>query len=359
MRTRVINIGNIKIGGENPILVQSMTNTKTSDIKSTINQIHKLEKAGCEIIRCSVPDIKSAEALSLIKKNIKIPLVADIHFDYKLALLSLKNGADKIRINPGNMKKKEVLEIVKEAKSRNSVIRIGVNSGSLPELRLKTKHDDVEKRADLMVQKAGEFITDFENLGFKNIIVSLKSSDVETSVLCYKNFSEKFDYPTHVGITESGSIFSGSIKSSIGLGLILKEKIGNTIRVSLSSDPVWEVRAGFLILQALGLRKKFPNIISCPTCSRTTIDVIKLVEETEKILYSINWSLGKICPIKIAIMGCVVNGPGEAREADIGICGAGNKVSFFKHGKLEETFDIKYLKNKFVKEINGFINSKH
>jgi (E)-4-hydroxy-3-methylbut-2-enyl-diphosphate synthase len=355
MQTRVINIGNIKIGGDNPVLVQSMTNTKTYDIKSTVNQINKLEKAGCEIIRCSVPDIKSAEALKEIKKNIRIPLAADIHFDYKLALLSLKNGADKIRINPGNMKKKEVLEIVKEAKLRNSAIRIGVNSGSLSELRLKTKHDDFEKRAHLMMQKSGEFISDFENLNFKNIVVSLKSSDIETSVLAYKKFSKKFNYPTHIGITESGSIFSGSIKSSIGLSLILRENIGNTIRVSLSSDPIWEVRAGFLILQALGLRKKFPDIISCPTCSRTTIDVIKLVEETEKIIYSIDWFGEKTCPITIAIMGCIVNGPGEARESDFGICGAGKKVSFFRNGKLEETFDIKKLKNKFMKELNKFI----
>ncbi|MFC1546576.1 flavodoxin-dependent (E)-4-hydroxy-3-methylbut-2-enyl-diphosphate synthase [bacterium] len=351
-KTKKIKIGDIYIGGTDQVLVQSMTNTDTSDVLSTVRQIKKLEKAGCEIIRCSVPDMKSCEALLEIKKRISVPLIADIHFDHRIALKALENGADKIRINPGNMKKKEVLELVKSARDKKRVIRIGVNSGSLGILRSqKSFHNNVEKRAELMVSKVSEYINDFEKEKFNNIVVSLKASDIGTTINAYKLFNKKFKYPVHIGITEAGPLFQGSIKSSVGLGMLLSQGIGDTIRVSLSADPVWEVRAGYVILQSLGLRRKMPEIISCPTCARTTIDVINLAKRIENIAYGFDWSKDKACPIKIAVMGCVVNGPGEAKEADIGICGAGDKICFFKEGKIEKKFSLNLLEEVFIKEI--------
>ncbi|MCP4482702.1 MAG: flavodoxin-dependent (E)-4-hydroxy-3-methylbut-2-enyl-diphosphate synthase [bacterium] len=330
-----VKIGCLELGSNKKVIVQSMTNTDTKNIEETVAQIHRLERVGCELVRVSVPDKESALALKKIKEQITIPLVADIHFEAKLALLAIENGADKIRINPGNIRRETLLEIINLAKKFNVAIRIGVNAGSLKSL----EHQSIEKKAELMVAKALEYISDFEAQDFKNLVVSLKSSDIRTSILAYELFASKSEYPLHLGITEAGSKFTGAIKSSVGLGILLYKGIGNTIRVSLSSDPIFEVFAAYNILQGLGLRQKYPEIISCPTCARTTIDVINLVEKVENLVYSCDWSGTKKNNLKVAVMGCVVNGPGEAKEADFGICGAGNKVAFFEDGKIIDTFD--------------------
>ena len=391
--TRKIKIGNIFLGGDSPIVVQSMTNTDTKDVAKTIEQIKKLEKAGCELVRCSVPDVESAIALQKIKAGIKIPLVADIHFDYKLALLAIANGADKIRINPGNMQKEHLKQVIAAALEKDIAIRIGVNAGSLKE-EAKTEischpvssfchpeqsegsrfftepalseanvfrmtdcaqHDKATEKASFMVEKALEYIDYFEQNGFEKLVVSLKSSDVKTSLAAYKLFSQKSDYPLHLGITEAGSIFGGTIKSSVGLALILNEGLGDTIRVSLSSDPVWEIFAAYNILASLGFPQKYPNIISCPTCSRTTIEVIELVKEVENIIYSLDWSGDKKLKLTIAVMGCIVNGPGEAKEADFGVCGAGNKVAIFEKGKILKTVERGELRGEFFGKLGEWL----
>ncbi len=331
-KTRVVKVGKVLIGGNNQIVVQSMTNTSTTNITKTVNQIKQLTRAGCEMIRASAPDEASCLAFKEIKKQIKIPIVADIHFDYKLAILAMENGADKIRINPGNLRKEHLAKIIEIANKKNVAIRVGVNSGSL-----NAKHSG--DKAEFMVEKALEYIDYFEENGFENLVISLKSSDVKTSFSAYEKFRQKSDYPLHLGITESGSLFLGAIKSSVGLALLLEHGIGDTLRVSLTDDPIWEVFAGYKILQALGLRQKYPDIISCPTCARTSLGVIPLVKKIEKLIWSLNWSEIGSLPIKIAIMGCVVNGPGEAKEADFGFCGTGNKISVFEHGKIVKTFE--------------------
>lgn len=312
-QTRIVKIGDKVIGGSNPILIQSMTNTKTEDVNATVTQIQKLYKAGCDIIRCAVPTLEAALALKDIKKQISIPLVADIHFDYKLAIAAMENGADKIRINPGNIGSKERLQaVVTVAKERNIPIRVGVNSGSL-EKNLVEKYHGVT--AEGIVESAMDKVHMIEDMGYDNLVISIKSSDVLMCVKAHEYIAQKTNYPLHVGITESGTIISGNIKSAIGLGLILHQGIGDTIRVSLTGDPLEEVKSAKLILRTLGLRKGGIEVVSCPTCGRTQINLIELANQVETMVADIPLD------IKVAVMGCVVNGPGEAKEADIGIAG--------------------------------------
>ncbi len=325
-KTKVISIGDKVIGGGNPILIQSMTNTKTEDIAATIAQILKLQEAGCEIIRCTVPNLAAAQAIGEIKKAISIPLVADIHFDYQMAIVAMENGADKIRINPGNIGSREkVAEVVKVAKSRNIPIRVGVNSGSL-EKELVEKYHGVT--AEGIVESALDKVHMIEELGYDNLVISIKSSDVMMSVKAHELLAGKTPYPLHVGITESGTILSGNIKSAIGLGIILNQGIGDTIRVSLTGDPVEEIKSAKLILRTLGLRKGGIEVVSCPTCGRTNIDLIGLANQVEQMVQ------GYDLDIKVAVMGCAVNGPGEAKEADIGIAGGINEGLLMKKGEI-------------------------
>ena len=322
--TKVVQIGDKKIGGGNPILIQSMTNTKTEDVDATVAQIHALEKAGCEIIRCAVPTIEAAEALGKIKKQIHIPLVADIHFDYRLAIAAIENGADKIRINPGNIgDASRVQAVVDKAKEHGIPIRVGVNSGSL-EKNLVEKYGGVT--AEGLVESAMDKVHMIEEMGYDNLVVSIKSSDVLMCVKAHELIADQCKYPLHVGITESGTLLAGNIKSSIGLGLILHQGIGDTIRVSLTGDPTEQIKSAKLILKTLGLRKGGIEVVSCPTCGRTKIDLIGLANQVEQMVADIPLD------IKVAVMGCVVNGPGEAKEADIGIAGGIGEGLLIKKG---------------------------
>lgn len=326
--TKVINIGSIKIGGGNPVAIQSMTNTKTEDASATINQILELEKAGCDIIRCAVPSMEAAQALKEIKKSIHIPLVADIHFDYKLAIAAIENGADKIRINPGNIGDKDrVKAVVMAAKEKNIPIRVGVNSGSL-EKEIIEEYGKVT--AEGLVKSALLQVKTIEDMGYENIVISIKSSDVLMCIKAHEIIAKETKYPLHVGITESGTILSGNIKSAIGLGNILYQGIGDTIRVSLTGNPVEEVHSAKLILKTLGLRKGGITVVSCPTCGRTQIDLIGLAGKVEEMVKTVDTDKD----IKIAVMGCVVNGPGEAREADIGIAGGKGEGLLIKKGEV-------------------------
>ena len=321
--TKKVKIGDKVIGGGNPILIQSMTNTHTEDTESTVRQILELERAGCDIIRCTVPTIEAANSIKEIKKQIHIPLVADIHFDYRMAIAAMENGADKIRINPGNIGSTEKIKaVVDVAKERNIPIRVGVNSGSL-EKELVEKYHGVT--AEGIVESAIDKVRIIEDLGYDNLVVSIKSSDVLMCVKAHKLIAEKLNYPLHVGITESGTAFSGSIKSSIGLGLILSEGIGDTIRVSLTDNPVKEIEAAKIILKTLGLRKGGIEVVSCPTCGRTRIDLIGLASKVEEMVSQYDLD------IKLAVMGCVVNGPGEA---DLGIAGGDGCGVLIKHGEI-------------------------
>ena len=324
--TKKVKIGDKVIGGGSPILIQSMTNTHTEDTESTVKQILELEKAGCDIIRCTVPTIEAANSIKEINKQIHIPLVADIHFDYRMAIAAMENGADKIRINPGNIGSTEKIKaVVDVAKERNIPIRVGVNSGSL-EKELVEKYHGVT--AEGIVESAIDKVRIIEDLGYDNLVVSIKSSDVLMCVKAHKLIAEKLNYPLHVGITESGTAFSGSIKSSIGLGLILSEGIGDTIRVSLTDNPVKEIEAAKIILKTLGLRKGGIEVVSCPTCGRTRIDLIGLASKVEEMVSQYDLD------IKLAVMGCVVNGPGEAKEADLGIAGGDGCGVLIKHGEI-------------------------
>ena len=324
--TKVIDIGGVKIGGTYPVAIQSMTNTKTEDVKATVEQILRLEAAGCEIIRCAVPTMEAAEALGEIKKQIHIPLVADIHFDYRLAIAAIENGADKIRINPGNIGSEDrVKAVVDKAKEYGVPIRVGVNSGSL-EKPLLEKYGGVT--AEAIVESALDKVHMIENMGYDNLVVSIKSSNVLMCVRAHELIAKECPYPLHVGITESGTVYSGNVKSSVGLGIILYEGIGNTIRVSLTGDPAEEIRTAKLILKTLGLRKGGIEVVSCPTCGRTKIDLIGLATEVEKMVAD------STLDIKVAVMGCVVNGPGEAREADIGIAGGIGEGLLIKKGEV-------------------------
>ncbi len=324
--TKVVQIGNKKIGGGNPILIQSMTNTRTEDVKATVEQIKRLEAAGCDIIRSTVPTLEAAQAIKEIKKEISIPLVADIHFDYKMAIAAIENGADKIRINPGNIGSHEkVKEVVKAAKERNVPIRVGVNSGSL-EKNLVEKYGGVT--AEGIVESALDKVKLIEDMGYDHLVISIKSSDVLMCVKAHEILAEKTNHPLHVGITESGTIISGNIKSAMGLGLILNQGIGDTIRVSLTGDPVEEIKSAKIILRTLGLRKGGIEIVSCPTCGRTKIDLIGLANQVENMVEDIPLD------IKVAVMGCAVNGPGEAKEADIGIAGGIGEGLLIKKGEI-------------------------
>lgn len=324
--TKVVKIGDRVIGGGNPILIQSMTNRRTEDVEATVAQIKRLTAAGCEIIRCTVPTMEAALALKEIKKQIEIPLVADIHFDYKMAIAAMENGADKIRINPGNIGSLERIKaVVDTAKERNIPIRVGVNSGSL-EKELVEKYHGVT--AEGIVESALDKVKIIEDLGYDNLVISIKSSDVLMCAKAHELIADKTDYPLHVGITEAGTLFSGNIKSAVGLGIILSQGIGDTIRVSLTGDPVEEIKSAKLILKTLGLRRGGIEVVSCPTCGRTKIDLIGLANQVETMAAEFPLD------IKVAVMGCVVNGPGEAKEADIGIAGGIGEGLLIKHGEI-------------------------
>ena len=325
--TKVIKIGDRVIGGGNPILIQSMTNTRTEDVQATVAQIQALTAAGCDIIRCAVPTMEAAEALTEIKKQIRIPLVADIHFDYKLALAAIEHGADKIRINPGNIGSRErVQAVVDAAKERKLPIRVGVNSGSL-EKELVEKYHGVT--AEGIVESALDKVHLIEDMGYDNLVISIKSSDVMMCAKAHELIAKETSYPLHVGITESGTLYSGNIKSAVGLGIILYQGIGDTIRVSLTGDPLEEIRSAKRILKTLGLRKGGIEVVSCPTCGRTQIDLIGLANQVERMVEDI-----PLNDIKVAVMGCVVNGPGEAKEADIGIAGGKGTGMLIKKGEI-------------------------
>lgn len=340
--TKEVKVGDRIIGKNNPIIIQSMTNTDTRDIKSTVEQIKRLEKAGCEIIRVSVPDKDSAEAIREIKKNIKIPLIADIHFDYRLAILSIENGVDGLRINPGNIGSEDrVKEVIKKAKERNIKIRIGVNGGSLE----KSIINEYGNGAMAMVKSALKHIKILEDLDFYNTVISLKASDIFRTIEAYEEFSKISDYPLHIGITESGTIQKGTVKSSIGIGYLLMKGIGDTIRVSLTADPVEEIYVAKNILSSLDLDLDSIKIISCPTCARTKINLIDIAEKVEKKLDGIKK------PLKVAIMGCAVNGPGEAKEADIGIAGGNGEAILFKKGKVIRKLSEKEIEKVLLEEI--------
>ncbi len=346
--TKEIRIGDVVIGGNHPVAIQSMTNTKTEDIKGTIEQIHRLEAAGCEIVRCTVPTLEAAEALREIKKNIQIPLVADIHFDYRMAIAAIENGADKIRINPGNIGGEERLRaVVDKAKEYEIPIRVGVNSGSL-EKTLLEKYGAVT--AEGIVESALDKVRMIEEMEYDNLVVSIKSSDVMMCVKAHELIAEQCPYPLHVGITEAGTVYSGNIKSSIGLGIILYEGIGNTIRVSLTGDPAEEIRSAKLILKTLGLRKGGIEVVSCPTCGRTQIDLIGLANQVEKMVQEFPLDL------KVAVMGCVVNGPGEAREADIGIAGGKGEGLLIKKGEVVKKVKEEELLETLRRELQNWEN---
>lgn len=324
--TKVIRIGDRVIGGGHPILIQSMTNTKTDDIKNTVAQIQELTRAGCDIIRCAVPDMEAAKALKEIKKQISIPLVADIHFDYKLAIAAMENGADKIRINPGNIGSTERIKAVVDcAKEREIPIRVGVNSGSL-EKHLVEQFGGVT--AEGLVMSAMDQVHRIEDMGYDNLVISIKSSDVMMCVRAHELINEQTDYPLHVGITEAGTLMRGNIKSAVGLALILGQNIGDTIRVSLTGAPINEIKSAKLILKTLGLRQGGIEVVSCPTCGRTNIDLIGLANQVENLVEAYPLD------IKVAVMGCVVNGPGEAKEADLGIAGGLKEGLLIKHGEI-------------------------
>jgi (E)-4-hydroxy-3-methylbut-2-enyl-diphosphate synthase len=342
-KTKQISLGGLKIGGGAPVVVQSMTKTDTRDVPSTVAQVKRLQTAGCEAVRVAVLNAEAAVAIRSIIKRIHIPLIADVHFDHKLALIALENGADGLRINPGNIGSRlKVREVVSAARDKGVPIRIGVNAGSLEkDLLKKYKHPT----AKALVQSAGRHIKMLEDLKFRSIKVSLKASDVMRTVEAYRLFSEKFSYPVHIGISEAGPAFSGTVKSAVGLGILLSEGIGDTIRVSLTADPVEEVKVAYEILKSLHLRQIGPELISCPTCGRCQVDIRGIVEKVETKLSSVKK------PIKVAVMGCVVNGPGEAREADIGIAGGKGMGILFKHGKVVKTLKERELFSTLMREI--------
>ncbi|WP_455788182.1 flavodoxin-dependent (E)-4-hydroxy-3-methylbut-2-enyl-diphosphate synthase [Acidaminococcus fermentans] len=325
-KSRTIAIGQVTIGGENPVAVQSMTNTKTENIPATVDQIHRLTDRGCEIIRCAVPTLEAAQALKEIRKQIAIPLVADIHFDYRLALAAMESGVDALRLNPGNIGGRDRVEkVVEAARQRQVPIRIGVNAGSLPkDLLEKYGHPT----AEALVEAAWRHIHILEEMDYNNIVISLKAHDVPLTLAAYRLMARECDYPLHVGITEAGTIRSGLIKSAVGIGTLLAEGIGDTIRVSLTGDPLAEIDAGFEILKSLGLRQHGPTLVSCPTCGRTCWSLEKVAKEVEARLAEIPE------PITVAVMGCVVNGPGEAREADVGIAGGKGEGLLFRKGQI-------------------------
>lgn len=344
--TKAVRIGDRIIGGGNPVLIQSMTNTRTEDVAATVGQIRRLTAAGCDIVRCTVPSMEAAAALKEIKKNISIPLVADIHFDYRLAIAAMENGADKIRINPGNIGSDDKLKtVVNAAKEHGIPIRVGVNSGSL-EKSIIEKYGHVTAQG--LVESALDKVKRIEDMGYDNLVISIKSSDVMMCIKAHELIARQTNYPLHVGITEAGTVNSGNIKSALGLGIILYQGIGDTIRVSLTGDPVEEVRSAKLILKTLGLRKGGIEVVSCPTCGRTQIDLIKLAAQVEEMTADIDLD------IKVAVMGCAVNGPGEAREADIGIAGGKGEGLLIKHGRIIRKVPEKELLDALRQELQNW-----
>ncbi|MBE5902753.1 MAG: flavodoxin-dependent (E)-4-hydroxy-3-methylbut-2-enyl-diphosphate synthase [Pseudobutyrivibrio sp.] len=344
MNTKEVKIGNRVIGGGNPILIQSMCNTKTQDVEATVAQILELEKAGCDIIRVAVPDMDAAKALSEIKKQIHIPLVADIHFDYRLAIAAIENGADKIRINPGNIGSIDRIKaVVEAAKAKNIPIRVGVNSGSL-EKNLVEKYGGVT--AEGLVESALDKVKIIEDLGYDNLVISIKSSDVMMCVKAHELIADKTEHPLHVGITEAGTVTAGNIKSACGLAMILSQGIGDTIRVSLTGAPIEEIKSAKLILRTLGLRKGGIEVVSCPTCGRTQIDLIGLANKVENMVEEFS-----DLNIKVAVMGCVVNGPGEAKEADLGVAGGIGEGLLIKHGEIVKKLPEDQLLNALREEL--------
>ena len=348
-KTAQIRIGNVSIGGTAPVVVQSMTNTRTDDVDATVSQITRLEEAGCEIVRVAIPDEPSAQAIRKIKPAISIPLIADIHFNYRLAIAAVEAGADGLRINPGNIGSPRKIKAVADcARDANVPIRVGVNSGSL-------EKDILEKyqgaTAEAMVESALRNVDILKSFDFDSIKVSIKASDVPRTVEAYRLFSSKTDIPVHLGVTEAGGLFPGIVKSSLGIGMLLAEGIGDTIRVSLTRDPVEEIRVGYEILKALGIRRRGPDIISCPTCGRCNIDLFDIAEAVEKRVFTMT------APIKIAVMGCVVNGPGEAREADIGIAGGDGKGVLFRKGRVVETLPQEDLTRVLLRELDDLETS--
>lgn len=355
-KTRSIYYGTVAVGGDAPVTVQSMTNTRTDDVPSTVCQIMELHNAGCELIRVAVPDMAAADALPSIIAQSPMPVIADIHFDYRLAIASLEAGIHGLRLNPGNIKNPEHIKtVVREAKSRNVPIRIGANAGSLSKEWLASTDQSLphdERVAQAMVQGAFSQINILQDLGFFDIVVSLKSSDVWTTIHAYRQMAQQCEYPFHLGITEAGPLVQGTVKSSIGIGLLLADGIGDTIRISLTDTPVKEVQVAHMILRSIGLRKVFPEIVSCPTCGRTRIPVIPIAREVEEKLAQIR------ADITVAVMGCEVNGPGEAREADIGIAGGDGFGILFKKGKVVERVPVEKLVDRLLFEITHMIQQK-
>ncbi|MFH1074581.1 MAG: flavodoxin-dependent (E)-4-hydroxy-3-methylbut-2-enyl-diphosphate synthase [Candidatus Firestonebacteria bacterium] len=345
-KTRPVFCGTIKIGGNAPVSIQSMTKTDTRDVRATVFQIKELEKAGCDIIRVAIPDEKAAKAIINIKKGIKIPLVADIHFNYKLALMSIEAGADKIRINPGNIGEEwKVKEIFAAAKSAKIPIRIGLNAGSIEKYTEKKRHEKASVTADKLVAKALEYVKFFEKNRFYDMVVSLKASDTMTTVNAYEKMAKHCDYPFHLGVTEAGTAITGTVKSSVGIGLLLSRGLGDTLRVSLAAEPKEEVKVGREILKALGLRKNESDLVVCPTCGRCEVDIFGMAKKVEDEMLK----LAK--PVKIAVMGCVVNGPGEAKEADLGLAGGKKSGLIFKNGKIIKKVSKNNLLKEFIKEL--------
>ncbi len=348
-KTRRIEVGDIAIGGDSLISVQSMTNTDTRDVESTVTQIHRLESAGCEIVRIAVPDTEAADKVAAIKKRTTIPIIADIHFDYRLALKSLDGGVDCLRINPGNIGSREkVAKVVAAAKDRGVPIRIGVNAGSLE----KGLEEKMGSTPAAMVESAKRHIGILEDLQFFDIKISLKASEVLETLEAYRMLAKEVDYPFHIGISEAGTLASGTIKSSVGLGILLSEGLGDTLRVSLSADPVEEVRVGFGILKSLGLRERGINLTSCPTCSRQEINVISLAREVEEALATVK------VPLHVAVMGCVVNGPGEAKKADIAVCGGKGIGVLYRNGEILRKVKREDLISELLKEIGLMVGEK-
>jgi (E)-4-hydroxy-3-methylbut-2-enyl-diphosphate synthase len=348
-KTRAIHVGAVQIGGDAPVVVQSMTCTDTRDIKGTVKQIKRLEKAGCEIVRVAIPDEEAAEAVKDIRRKISVPLIADIHFNHRLALAAIENGADAIRVNPGNIGKDKIMEVVRAAKSHGSAIRIGINSGSLEKDLLKKYGGP---KAAALVESALQNLDLIAGSGFENIKLSLKSSDVGTMIEAYRSVSEKTDFPLHLGVTEAGTLIQAAVKSSIGMGILLHDGIGDTIRVSVTGDPVSEMGVAYGILRALNIRRVGPDIISCPTCGRCEIDMMKLSRDVERRL------AGMKTYMKIALMGCVVNGPGEAAEADVGIAGGKRFGMLFKKGKSIRKIREEDFVQELMEEIKTMIDDR-
>ncbi len=352
-KTKQIMVGDVAIGGDAPIAVQSMTNTDTRNVESTVAQIERLQKSGCEIIRVAVPDIDAAIAIRKIRDQIYIPLIADIHFDYRLAIASMENGAQAIRINPGNLGGKEKLaKVVAAAKQHRVPIRVGVNSGSLEKDLVKKYGHPTAEKPDAMVESALRNVALLEDLDFYETKISLKSSDSMTTVSAYRELAGKCDYPLHLGVTEAGGLIAGTVKSSVALGILLYEGIGDTFRISLTRDPVEEIRVGYELLRSLNIRQRGPELISCPTCGRCEINLFGIAEKVEQYIQDME------TPLKVAVMGCVVNGPGEAREADIGVAGGKGVGILFKKGKMYKKVDEKELLSVFLKELEEMVEKK-